>query len=83
MRSEQSIQTAIKNKLERDGWTVVKLISTSMAGIPDLMALKDGKARFIEVKSESGKLSVLQQHRINQLRAMGFDAIVARSINDL
>lgn len=72
MKSEQQIQTKIKTKLESEGWTVIKLIKTSMNGIPDLLALKQGKSMFIEVKQESGKLSELQKLRIQQLRDNGF-----------
>jgi Holliday junction resolvase len=71
---EQQVQTKIKNKLKADGWLVVKLIKTSMNGIPDLLALKDGRAVFIEVKQKGGKASPLQIERINQLRAAGFEA---------
>jgi len=71
---EQQLQTKIKKRLTAEGWIVIKLIKTSANGIPDLLALKDGVAKFIEVKQKSGKLSPLQIERINQLRAAGFDA---------
>lgn len=44
-----------------------------MNGIPDLMALKDGKTMFIEVKKPKGILSELQKIRIEQLRKQGFE----------
>jgi len=44
-----------------------------MNGIPDLMALKDGKTMFIEVKTPKGILSELQKIRIEQLRKQGFE----------
>lgn len=71
---EQQLQTKIKKRLTAEGWIVIKLIKTSANGIPDLLALKDGVAKFIEVKQKSGKLSPLQIERINQLRAAGFEA---------
>ena len=37
------------------------------------MALKGGKTMFIEVKQPNGKLSELQNVRIGQLLALGFD----------
>ena len=70
---ESAIQTQIKKKLEADGWIVVKLIKTSMNGIPDLLALKGGCCQFIEVKQPKGVLSEIQKYRINQLREIGFD----------
>ena len=70
---EQHIQTKIKKRLESEGWTVIKLIKTSMNGIPDLLALRNGNAMFIEVKQAKGKLSELQKIRIEQLKELGFD----------
>ena len=59
--------------MEEKGYLVVKLIKTNCNGIPDLIALKDGKTIFIEVKQESGILSELQKLRIKQLRNLGFE----------
>ena len=73
---EKNIQTKIKKKLELEGWFVIKLITTSCNGIPDIMALKGGKTMFIEVKQPDGKLSELQNVRIGQLLALGFDVKV-------
>jgi Holliday junction resolvase len=73
---ESKIQTKIKKKLEEKGFLVIKLIKTSCNGIPDLMALKDGKTIFIEVKQPTGVLSELQKLRIKQLSDLGFDCKV-------
>ncbi len=69
--TEQQIQSKIKKKLQERGWYVTKLIKTSTNGIPDLLAIKYGKAMFIEVKREQGILSPLQQLRIDELIASG------------
>jgi Holliday junction resolvase len=73
---ESKIQSKIKKKLEEKGYLVVKLIKTNCNGIPDLMALKDGKAIFIEVKQPTGVLSELQKLRIKQLTDLGFECKV-------
>jgi Holliday junction resolvase len=70
---ESKIQTKIKKKLQEDGWMVIKLIKTSMNGIPDLMCLKDGDVKFIEVKQPKGVISPIQQYVIDTLRTNGFD----------
>lgn len=70
---EKNIQSKIKKKLEEQGYLVVKLIKTNCNGIPDLIALKNGKTMFIEVKQEKGILSELQKLRIEQLRKQGFE----------
>ena len=69
--TEQQIQTKIKKKLQAQGWFVTKLIKTSTNGIPDLLAIKNGKAMFIEVKRENGKLAPLQQMRLEELIQAG------------
>ena len=73
---ESKIQTKIKNKLQKDEWEVIKLIKTSWVGIPDLMALKDGRVKFIEVKQTIGILSEIQKLRIKQLKEKGFEVLV-------
>ena len=70
---ESKRQAKIIAKLTQEGWLCVKLIKTSVNGIPDIMALKGGKTMFIEVKQPDGKLSELQNVRIGQLLALGFD----------
>jgi Holliday junction resolvase len=70
---ESKIQTKIKKKLEAEGWLVIKLIRTSVNGIPDILALKNGRAIFIEVKQPTGKISEVQKLRIKQLQEQGFE----------
>lgn len=69
---ESARQTKIKKQLEKEGWLVIKLIKTSVNGIPDLMALKNGETIFIEVKQPKGVLSEIQKYRIKELREKGF-----------
>lgn len=73
---ESKLQTKIKKKLELDGYFVTKLIKTSTNGIPDILAVKDGKAIFIEVKQPKGVLSELQKLRIKELKKYGCDVFV-------
>lgn len=67
--TEQQIQSKIKKRLEEQGWYVIKLIKTSVNGIPDLIAIKENECFFIEVKRPDGVLSELQKVRINELRS--------------
>jgi Holliday junction resolvase len=73
---EQAIQKKISDKLKKEGWIVVKLIKTTMNGIPDLMALRNGETLFVEVKRPKGVLKPLQELRIQELREQGFRAEV-------
>lgn len=74
--SEQKIQSKIIKRLEQEGWFVLKLIKTNKSGIMDLLAVKENRTIFIEVKQEHGKLSEIQKYRINELRAKGIETYI-------
>jgi transketolase len=77
--TEQQIQKKIIDKYTADGWYVIKLIKTNKNGIPDLLCLKSNEAPlFIEVKTDNGIVSALQQFRIDELNKLGFNAIISR-----
>ena len=80
---ESTIQRKVSEYFRLQGWIVVKLIQTTMNGIPDLMLLKDGKTVFIETKAENGIVSPLQFYRHEQLIKQGFEVYVIYSLNDL
>jgi Holliday junction resolvase len=73
---EQKIQKKIITQLEANGFFVVKLIKTNKNGIMDLLAVKENRTIFVEVKQEHGKLSEIQRFRINELRAKGIEVYV-------
>ena len=73
---ESLIQSRIIKRLTKEGWLVIKLGITNLNGIPDLLALKDGVAKFIEVKRPNQKPRPLQEYRHSQLRALGFEVEV-------
>jgi len=81
--TEQRIQKKITDQLTNDGWFVIKLMKTSINGIPDLMALKNGTTKFIEVKKPRGIISEIQKYRIKQLRKQGFEAVVMDGIGSI
>lgn len=83
MKSEQQIQKAISDYHESNGALVIKLMKTNCNGVPDLLILKDGVAKFIEVKKPGGKIAELQKYRIKLLRAQGFEAVVMDGIESV
>lgn len=72
-QKESAIQSAIRKRLENDGWLVNKLILTSKPGTPDLIAHKDGRTIYIEVKRPGEKPRPLQAHRMEQIRRQGIE----------
>lgn len=81
--TESQIQKKIIDNFTNRGFLVVKLMKTNTNGIPDLMVLKDGVCKFIEVKKPNGKISELQKYRIKQLRKQKFDAVVMDGIDSI
>ena len=49
------------------GYTAYKIKSTNKNGVPDVLLLKNGKAIFVEIKSENGVLTCQQQARIKEI----------------
>ena len=81
--TESQIQKKIIDNFTDRGFMVVKLMKTNTNGIPDLMVLKNGVCKFIEVKKPNGKISELQKYRIKQLRKQKFDAVVMDGIDSI
>lgn len=79
MTEEQKLQSKIISDLNKRGWIVVKTITLSKAGFPDIFAFKNGRTVFFEVKAKKGVKSQLQQYRIEQLQQQGF---IAEFIDD-
>ena len=70
---ESKRQAKIIAKLTQEGWRCGKGMKAACNGMPDLLCLKNGESMFIEVKQPDGELSELQNVRIGQLLALGFD----------
>ena len=77
--TEQQIQAKRIKQLESAGYYVIKLIKTNKNGIPDIIALPpDCEVLFSEVKKPKGRLSILQEYRIKELKEHGFKTEVYR-----
>lgn len=76
-------QTKVIKEYEKNGYYVINLIKTNKNGIPDLLAIKDGKATFIECKEQSDTLKELQKFRIDELREFGCDAFCIKNIKGI
>lgn len=69
-----SYQKEIIKTYEKEGYLVLKTIRLNHSGYPDVIAFKDGKVIFIEVKEETDTLKPLQKKRIDDLKKQGFNA---------
>jgi len=80
---ESTIQSKIAKRLRENGWLVVKLIQTTMNGIPDLMAIRKGNVIFLEVKREGEDATELQKYVMDNLSKAGCFTMVVRSVEDV
>jgi Holliday junction resolvase len=71
--------------LKSEGWWVMKIHGSAYqkAGVPDILAIKDGTIFFIEVKAPRGVVSKLQEQIMGELAEAGAHCMVARSLNDV
>lgn len=86
MKTKESLLTAkIIKRLRAHGYWATKLHGGTMqqAGLPDVLAVKHGRAYFFEVKNEGEKLTRLQAHTIAVLKEYGATAWCVRSIADV
>lgn len=80
---ESIIQSKTIKVYQLHGWLVVKIISCTKAGWPDLQAHRNGVTVFIETKAPGKKPRPLQLHRHKQLQDAGFTVFVFNSIDQI
>lgn len=74
---ENKIEQKLREGVKRLGGRAYKLVSPGYAGLPDrLICFPFGRVVFVEVKSPKGRLSKLQEYRINELEKLMQDVWV-------
>lgn len=74
---ESKIEEKLRRLLQRRGAMVWKFVSPGQAGVPDrLVILPGGRCVFIELKTETGRLSPVQKVVIERMRKQGCDVRV-------
>ena len=80
---EHHIEQALKTAVETSGGLCWKLVSPGVAGVPDRLCLKNGRAVFVEVKAPGCKPRPIQNRRIQQLRDHGFTVLVIDQVEQI
>ena len=79
--TEQKIQAKLIKEYEAKGYYVIKLKLTNKNGIPDLILIpQNSDVEFIEVKKTNGKISKLQEYRIEELKEHGLKVTVHKGL---
>lgn len=81
--SEQQLQKKILQYINACGGYVIKIVTATKAGVPDIVACHKGKFYGIEVKYGSNKPSALQVANLDMIRAAGGIGILAYSLEDV
>jgi len=77
--SEKALDNYIGRLVKEMGGQYIKLGTQYHSGLPDRMVLlKEGKVRFLELKSKGKHPSPLQHHFIKVLHKLEFHAYVVR-----
>lgn len=78
---ESRVEQALTEGIRKEGGWAIKLVSPGNAGVPDrIVLLPGGKVIFVELKTDTGKLTILQRTVHNRLRRLGMDVRVLYGI---
>lgn len=78
---EKDIEKVLVNKVRKLGGRAYKWVSPGNDGVPDRIVILPGRPPiFVELKTETGKLSALQGVQITRLRELGQDVRVLKGI---
>lgn len=82
---EGDVLTQVRDYLRIQGWFVVRIHQTlgCRRGMPDLIAVKQGRVLWIECKSPLGQQSMHQMRFQADLEAHGGEYVLVRSVEDL
>ena len=78
---EKTIEQKLCAAVRKSGGIAMKLVSPGLAGVPDrLLLFPGGRIAFCELKAPGQKPRPLQEHRIAQLRELGFRVFIVDSV---
>ena len=78
---ENTIERRLRIKTESAGGRAWKWVSPGTLGVPDRIVLfPGGRAFFVETKAPGKKPDPIQEHRLGQLQALGFQTRVLDSL---
>ena len=81
---ESTIEKKLVYGVRRFGWRALKFISPGNDGVPDRIVLGPvGRVVFVELKTDDGKLTRLQENQIGKLRKLGMDVRVLYGAKDV
>lgn len=83
---ETALKAAGVKYLRLQGWLTYPLVQQGIGtvrGLPDRLAIKNGRTVYLEFKSPQGRLSEHQELRRQEIEAAGATYLVVRRLEDL
>ena len=81
---EKNVESFLSKKLSKMNVHCYKVIPDNRIGMPDrIVTLPDGRCIWVELKTDNGRLSVVQQLRHKELRDSGQEVVVIWSKEDV
>lgn len=81
---EKDIEQKLRQAIKEMGGRAYKFVSPGNIGVPDRMVcLPGGRLIFVELKTESGRLTPVQQAQIGYLKNLGQDVRVLYGLADV
>ena len=78
---EKEVEKFLVREVKKIGGISFKFISPGNAGVPDrIVILPNGRVVFVELKTDKGKLTKLQELQIKKISDLGADVRVLRGI---
>lgn len=81
---ERVIEAYLRKRVRQAGGQCLKWVSPGCRGVPDrIVLLPRGRCIFVELKSETGKLSTSQKRMLRTIEKLDHDTAVLRSKEDV
>lgn len=80
---ESKVERYLHQRVTALGGTTRKWTSPGRAGVPDRICFLQGRVFFVEIKTDTGKLSVRQQREIDELKRHGAEVFVVYGVSQV
>ena len=81
---ESQIERRLVEGVKRLGGMCLKFVSPGTFGVPDrIIITAKGRVIFVELKTETGRLTKIQRYVIGEMQKRGADARVVKGIDEV
>ena len=82
--TEKALEKAFVRQVKEHGGLTYKFVSPGNAGVPDRIVIApDGWVWFVELKTETGRLSRMQEYQIDRMLKQNCDVLVLYGKRDV